>query len=40
MLAAFFLFARALRVAFVALQALAGIMVLGAGMHKWAKNRR
>ena len=35
----FFLFARVLRTAFVALRAVAGIMILGHGTYKWASNR-
>jgi len=40
MFAAFFLLARVISVAFIALQALAGIMMLTHGMKLWVRNNR
>jgi len=34
------LFAKAIRIAYLALRAAAGIMVLGHGMHVWVQNKR
>lgn len=36
----FLLIARAIRIAYLALRAVAGIMVLGHGMHVWVQNKR
>ena len=35
----FFLVVRALRAAFMALRAAAGILIIGHGTYVWAKNR-
>jgi hypothetical protein len=35
----FFLAVRALRSAFIALRALAGILIIGHGTYRWAQNR-
>ena len=40
MFAALFLAARLLRVAFMALRAAAGILILGHGTYRWAQNQR
>ena len=40
MFAALLLIARILRVAFTALRAAAGILIIGHGTYVWAQNRR
>lgn len=37
---AFFLAVRALRAAFIALRAIAGILIIGHGICRWAKNQQ
>ena len=37
---AFFTIVRALRAAFTALRAIAGILIIGHGTVRWAKNQR
>lgn len=37
---AFFLTVRALRAAFMALRAIAGIMIIGHGVYHWTQNQR
>lgn len=39
MMGLFFLVARAVRVAYKALRAAAGILILGHGVFRWLKNR-
>ena len=36
----FFSIARAIRIAFITLRAIAGILILGHGMNRWVKNHR
>lgn len=40
MFAALLLFARTLRVILTALQAVAGILILGQGVYRWSQNQR
>jgi hypothetical protein len=35
----FFLVVRALRAAFIALRAAAGMLIIGHGVYKWSQNR-
>jgi len=36
----FFLIVRALRAAFMALRAVAGILIIGHGTYRWIENKR
>ncbi|MDP2371973.1 hypothetical protein [Rhodoferax sp.] len=36
---AFFLAVRVLRAALIALRTIAGILIIGHGIHRWAQNR-
>lgn len=37
---AFFLAVRVLRAAFIALRAVAGILIIGHGVYRWTQNQR